>query len=425
MAILLLCDKNVEFPEAVSNPFGSTPRTRSHRVERRDALRLVHAHTFNAIRGGSDVMYSDTLSLLRLAGHDIRTIERDASRIRGIFGHVWADAVSLHSPSAQREMRELLSEFRPQVVHLHNPYPLLSPSVIIPCRSAGIPVVMALHDYFLSCPTGHLYRNDSTCELCFGGHEYRCITTRCTGSYVGSATLAIRTVSARLRRVFLDNVNVFTVPSRKLRQTYVAEGLPASRIAHLPNCVAILESALRPEEGSYVAFVGRVSAEKGIATLLEAGRLCRLPLRIAGQMDGTIRPKAIPDNVKFVGHLPRAEIAGFLGGARYVVVPSICAEVASLSALEAMAAGLPVIASRIGGLPESVPEAAGVLVPPGDPVALADAMTELWHDAQRLRAMGAAGREHVRLHHSEEAYYRQLIVIYSSLATVAPAAASN
>lgn len=162
--------------------------------------------------------------------------------------------------------------------------------------------------------------------------------------------------------------------------------------------------AARPDEGSYVAYVGRIGAEKGISTLLEAARLSRLPVRIAGQRDGTILPGPGADNVTFVGHLRRADIAEFLKGARYVVIPSICADVAPLAVLEAMATGLPVVASRIGGLPEMIPEA------------LADSMADLWRDAPRLRAMGAAAREHVRFHHSEEAYYGRPMEIYSSLA---------
>jgi glycosyltransferase involved in cell wall biosynthesis len=228
-----------------------------------------------------------------------------------------------------------------------------------------------------------------------------------------------------LQRVFLDNVDAFTVPTRTLREAYIEEGLPPSRVVHLPNCVAISDGAALTNEGSYVAFLGRVSAEKGIATLLEAGRLCRLPIKIAGQSDGTILPEVVPSNVEFVGHLPRTRIQEFLRGARYLVAPSICAEIGPLTALEAMAVGRPVIASRIGSIPEMIDDATGVLVPPADPIALADAMTELWHDARRVRVMGAAAQEHARLHYSEKAYYQRLMELYSSLATVARAAVST
>ena len=150
-------------------------------------MRLLHAHTFNAEQGGSDVMFSATVALLRGEGHDVRTMERDASRVSGPLAEARADVESLHSVAARREIRRLLRDFRPDVVHLHNLYPLLSPSVVAPCRTSGVPIVMSLADHSLACPTGALFRDGALCRLCLGGHEYRAVLTRCAGGYVASA----------------------------------------------------------------------------------------------------------------------------------------------------------------------------------------------------------------------------------------------
>lgn len=378
-------------------------------------MRLLHAHTFNAERGGSDVMFSTTVALLREEGHHVRTMERDAVRVKGALAEARADVASLHSAAARAEMRTLLRHFRPHVAHLHNLYPLLSPSILEPCRRAGVPVLMSLEDHALACPTGALYRDGALCRLCLGGHEYRAVLSRCAGGYVGSAALAFRTALPRLRRTFLENVSLFVTPSAMLKQFYVSEGYPESRIVHIPNFVETPARAANPEQGSYVAYLGRISEEKGIAPLLEAAGRCGIPLRIAGSGSMVPKLREVPSNVRFVGHLSHGEARELLLHARCVVVPSLCAESFGLSAAEAMALGIPVIASRIGGLPETVPPNAGILVPPGDVPALAGAMTEVWENPARAKALGAAGREFALREYSKRSYATRLLAVYRSL----------
>ena len=275
--------------------------------------------------------------------------------------------------------------------------------------------MMSVSDYFLSCPTGHLERKGAHCELCLGGHEYRCVITRCKESYVGSAALALRTATARFRRAFLDDANVITVPTATVREFYLREGFTASRIVVLPNFVTMPNGKQHSKDGSYVAYVGRVSAEKGIGILLEAGRLSKVPLKIAGPSDSSVDCSKASSNLQFVGELSRSDVSEFLAKARYVVVPSICADVAPLAALEAMAAGKAIIASRIGGLPQMIPGEALVLVQPGDASVLADMMKELWRDPLRCRILGDVSRAHVEKNYSAAAHYERLLTIYSSL----------
>jgi glycosyltransferase involved in cell wall biosynthesis len=378
-------------------------------------VRLLHAHTFNAERGGSDVMFSTTVALLRSQGHDVRTVERDAARVKGTLAEARADVASLHSRAARLEMQRLLRDFRPDVVHLHNLYPLLSPSILEPCRTDGVPIVMSLEDHTLACPTGALFRDGKLCRLCLGGHEYRAVLTRCAGGYVGSAALALRTALPRVRGTFIENVNVFITPSLMLKQFYVTEGYPESRIVHIPNFVETPATAANPERGSYVAYLGRISEEKGIASLLEAAARCGVPLQIAGSGPMASKLREVPAKVRFVGRLSHREALEFLLDARCVVVPSLCAESFGLSGAEAMALGIPVIASRIGGLPETVPPDAGLFVPPGDAAALADAMTHMWENPGLAKTLGTAGREFALREYSKETYAARLLSLYRSL----------
>lgn len=339
-------------------------------------------------------------------------MERDAARAKGYIAEARANVASLNSRAARLEMRRLLRDFSPDVVHLHNLYPLLSPSILEPCRAAGVRIVMSLEDHALACPTGALYRNGKLCRLCLGGHEYHAVLTRCAGGYVGSAALALRIALPRLRRIFIENVDMFITPSEMLRQFYVKEGYPESRIVHIPNFVETPETTANPEQGPYVAYLGRISEEKGIAPLIDAARRCGVPLRIAGSGPLVSRLREMPTNVRFVGHLSRAEAHKFLLSARCVVVPSLCAESFGLSAAEAMALGIPVIASRVGGLPETVPADAGMFVPAGDAPALADAMTRMWENPELAKALGAAGRDFALREYSKEAYAARLLSVY-------------
>ena len=371
------------------------------------------SHTFNAERGGSDVMFSTTVALLRERGHHVRTMERDAVRVKGALAEARANVASLHSAAARPKCERScatsgrtsriftistrccrrrflnLAEGRSSCSHVAGrPCPSLPDGSALPRRRA-LPAMPRR--------TRVSRRFD-----------------RCAGGYVGSAALAFRTALPRLRRTFLENVSLFVTPSAMLKQFYVSEGYPESRIVHIPNFVETPARAANPEQGSYVAYLGRISEEKGIAPLLEAAGRCGIPLRIAGSGSMVPKLREVPSNVRFVGHLSHGEARELLLHARCVVVPSLCAESFGLSAAEAMALGIPVIASRIGGLPETVPPNAGILVPPGDVPALAGAMTEVWENPALAKALGAAGREFALREYSKRSYATRLLAVYRS-----------
>ena len=362
-------------------------------------------------------MFRSTVELLLQAGHDVRTIERDSRAIRAPAGYVRAAISTFHSSTARREMANLVRSFVPDAVHLHNLYPLLSPSVLAPCVDAGVPIVMRLADLSLICPTGHLVRAGKTCTLCLGGHEYNCLLTRCSANdVVKSAYFALRTAVTRLRRVFLDRVDLFTTGSEFLRNAYLSSGFPSERVVVLPNFVPIPPRAALPSEGSYVGYVGRLTEEKGIQTLLDAARIYGAPVRIAGagpMLNAAVA--AAPSNVRFVGLLQRFEVADFISHARCLVVPSLASETFSLAAAEAMAVGVPVVASRIGALPETVADC-GLLTTPGDPIELAEALVKLHADPALGNEIGRRGRIRAMEEFSAALYYRRLLKVYAAVA---------
>jgi len=381
-------------------------------------MRVFELHNHHLERGGSDVMFSETVSLLREGGHDVTVIERDNRAVTTLTDRVWAATSGIYSIGARKELLNRIARDRPHVVHVHNVYPLLSTSVFDACANAGVPAVARLADFTYLCPTSHRFRDGSECRRCEGGREYHCVAANCRGRWSMSLAYAVRTASTRLRGV-LAKVAAFVAPSRYLQAQFVAAGFPASKVTMIPNFVPIAQRA--SGGGDYIAYAGRLAEEKGVGVVIEAARRARVPLRIAGEPTAAIGPTLRQaGDVKLVGRLDRRAVLSFLAGARAVAVPSLCAESFGLSAAEAMGQGVAVIASRIGALEEVVGDA-GLLCAPGAVDELADSLRRVWHDPEVARRHATLGYERARQHYAAAAHLEALEGLFERLQTGAVA----
>lgn len=356
-----------------------------------------------------------TVEMLNRRGNEATLCKASSKELEShLFAKAGAFFGGIYSLSAYNRMRRLLKDKRPNVVHAHNLYPLFSPSVLVACRAESVPVVLTLHNYGLTCPSWHHLHNGQTCKRCLGGKEYWCVLKNCRDDLPTSIGYALRSIVARKFNLFVRNTSLFVALSSFARQWFAQAGVPGSRIVVVPNWVSIPTSATEPSNGTYVGSVGRLSAEKGFHTLLGAARSAGLPVRIAG--NGPLRSrleKDVPANVQLVGLLDRTAVDMFYREARFVVVPSLCFEGFPLVVAESMSHGLPVIASRIGGLPEIVDDGVtGLLFEPGNVEELAIKMRLLWENPELCRRMGRAGREKVMREYSEDRYYRRLMAVY-------------
>jgi glycosyltransferase involved in cell wall biosynthesis len=274
---------------------------------------------------------------------------------------------------------------------------------------------MTAHNYFLTCPiTNHLYQG-RVCEKCLGGREYWCVLQNCRGNAAESLAYALRSFTARKLRFFHDCVTIQIVLSNFAKQRLVQAGFDAERIAVLPNMVELGPERDGPLAGSYAAYSGRVTAEKGVGVLLAAAaRLPDVALGLAGDGPQLNDFRSVaPPNARFAGRLGPKQMAAFYRYARFLVVPSNCFEGCPLVVSEAMSHGLPVLASRIGGLPELVEDGVtGLLFEPGNVEELAHKIRLLWDNPHLCRQMGEAGRRKASREFSEEVYYRRLMAIY-------------
>lgn len=370
-------------------------------------------NAYGKFSGEESVVAAQT-ELLESRGHEVLRFERSSVELSSLPSKCKAFFTGIYNPAAALQMRKILREFCPDIVHIHNLFPLISPAILPECRKVGIPVVMSVHNYRLICPNGLFLSHGEICERCTNGREYWCLFRNCEGSFPKSLGYALRNWVARKGRFFLDHVAVFATLTEFQRKRLIQEGYPAERIVVIPNMVtaAVKESS---KNGAYVGFAGRISPEKGLLALIDASRrLPDIPFRAAGSFDRMPElPAQSPENFKFAGHLSKEALEDFYAGCRMVVLPSICFETFGLSLAEAMLWGLPVICSRIGGLPEIVEDGVtGLLFEPGNADELAQKIRYLWDRPELCRKMGEAGRQKALRDYSPEKYYERLIALY-------------
>ncbi|MDX6496061.1 MAG: hypothetical protein QOE17_2047 [Gaiellales bacterium] len=382
--------------------------------------RVLMVNKFQYAKGGAELYMYGLASLLEREGVDVRyfgmrhprNVDSDTSRhyVSEIdfeqpppgIGRLRVAARAVYSVEARRRMSGLIAGLPAiDVAHLHNVYHQLSPSILAPLHRAGIPVVMTVHDYKLVCPVYTLVSHGEMCERCVGGHFQNAVRLRCNrGSLAGSALVAGETWLHRTLRLWEHGVDVFVTPSSYLREKLIAGGYPADRVVHVPNFVDPERFRASPEPGGYFLYLGRLSHEKGVETLIEATAGTPLELRIAGDGPERERLEAMAARsgarVEFLGHRSGDDLERLVAGARAIVVPSRWPENCPLVVLEAMAAAKPLVASRVGGIPElSRDGEEALLVPHGEVAPLREAMLRLQGSDDLARRLGGAGRRRV------------------------------
>lgn len=388
-------------------------------------LRILFIHNDYGRYSGEEAACDALEELLSEHGHQVSWYRRSSARIGdSLVSHVKAFCAGIHSRRSRREVAALLDERAPDLVHVQNLYPFISPSVFRPCRARGIPVVMRCPNYRLFCPGGlHLHRG-TVCERCLGaGHELWCILQDCQGSLPKSVGYAIRNAVARLTRSVLRGADIFIVLSEFQKAKFAAHGIPADRLEILPNIARLPEAELAAAQGSTVSFLGRIAEEKGFDEFVAAARaLPDIPFAAAGDVKAAQQHlvTALPPNLAWHGFLRGPELTTFVRNTRIFVSPSRWFEGFPNTVATMMSYGKPVVAARIGALPEIVEEnRTGLLYAPGQTRELADSIDQLWSDPQRCSDLGATGQDKALREYSPDAVYDRLMEIYAKAQALA------
>lgn len=384
-------------------------------------MKVAALHNFYRQRGGEDVVFEAETALLKRFGHSVHRFSVDNRDIdEGSFAGLLACATkAVYNPASWRRLRRLLRRTHADVVHVHNFFPGLSPSVHWAARAEGVPVVQTLHNYRLLCAGGTLNRKGAICEKCLGrlmplaGVGYGCFQ----GSRARSAVVAVMTGIHRALGTWSDAVDLYVVPTEFARRKFIEGGLPAGKIMVKPHFL-LDDPGPGNGQGGYALFAGRLAEGKGIPLILAAWRLLggQYRLKIAG--DGPLaRPvreaAASTPGVEWLGEKRRDEVLELMGDATLMLVPNEAYETFGLVAIEAYAKGTPVLASNLGATAELVrPGRTGWLIQPGDATELAQLVRQAFSSADSLRGMRQHARREFEARFTPKQNYQQLMAIY-------------
>jgi glycosyltransferase involved in cell wall biosynthesis len=361
--------------------------------------------------GGEERSVAAIAGLLSDRGHAVAVLERESAAA----GRLRAGAAMLTGGLQPGEVSEAVRRHRADVVHAHNVNPLLGPRALAAARRAGARVVLHLHNYRLVCAVATCFREGETCTRCHGRNTWPGARLRCRGNLPEAAVYAVGL--ALHQRRLAESADRLVAPSAFALARLRELGAPVDGAVVLPNFVRDAELAPAPPEGPprHALYAGRLVEEKGVATAIEAAAVANVPLAIAGAgpQEAELRALAarLDAPVRFLGVLGAEALAKARAAAAFSVVPSRWDEPCPYAAIESMAAGVPVLASSLGGLPEIV--GAEWALPPRAVDRWAGAMARLWKDSNARRAEGAAALARARESFGEERFYSGLMEVYT------------
>lgn len=386
-------------------------------------MKVLLVHNTYQQPGGEDVVFQRERDLLRGHGHEVIEYRRFNDEIKNysIVRRISLLGRTIWASDSYHDLTELLRRNRPDIVHVHNFFPLISPSIFWACRNEDVPVVQTLHNYRLLCPGGNFFRDGKPCEDCIKGGYWQGVVHGCyRNSRAETLPVAMMLTAHHARKTWTEMVDAYIVLTAFSRGRYVEAGFPEDQVLVKPNFVDP-DPGKRTSAGSYALFVGRLDREKGLPTLLKAWLQMSHShvLRIAG--DGCYRPETeavakVYPNVEFTGWLPRHRVVEEMKGARFVIFPSEWYENLPLVIIEAFACGVPVIASRLGAMQELVEDGrTGLLFNAGDVGDLARTMALAWEQPGYMNKLGDHARAEYEAKYTAAANYRQLIGIYEEV----------
>jgi glycosyltransferase involved in cell wall biosynthesis len=383
------------------------------------SLNIISVHNRYLMAGGEDQVFESEARLLRERGHNVTQVEEQNAYPDSVATKIGMAVECVWSRKWHREFRERLQRERPDVVHIHNLFPRISPSIYYACRREGVPVVQTLHNYRLLCAGAELYRDGKVCEECLDHGVMRGIRYGCyQGSKLGTAVLTIMVDVHRRARTWTNMVDCYIALTEFSRNKFISGGLPADRIRVKPNFV-LPDPGMKSGAGEYALFVGRMVKSKGVPSMLEAWeKLSAVPLHIVG--DGPCKEQIESaqqagklSSVTYRGRLPRAETLAVMKKARFLVFPSEWYEGFPVTIAEAFACGVPVVASRLGAMEEIIADGVtGLHFEAGNVEDLRRKVEWAWEHPIEMQEMGRRARREFERKYMAEQNIRMLEEAY-------------
>jgi glycosyltransferase involved in cell wall biosynthesis len=385
-------------------------------------MKIVMVHNTYQQAGGEDVVFQNEKRLLLRAGHTVTPYVRSNMELQNasLMDRIAIAPRMIWSSKTRREFASILDAERPDIVHIHNTFMVISPSIYSACSERGIPVVQTLHNFRLLCPAANFFRNGVICEECVDQNLLQSVLHGCyRNSRRATAGVALMLSLHRALDTWRASVTRFIALTEFAKQKFIAAGYPPDRFAVKPNFVDP-DPQERRGAGQYAVFIGRLIDNKGLQVLLDAWKRlpAEYPLQIVGE--GPERPALEArarelrlSGITFRGRLSHAAVIETLKGARLTIVPSKLYEGLPMCIVESFACGTPVLCSKLGGLMEIVEDhTTGLQFNPGDAQDLARKVEWAWNHPFELAKMGHAARGKYERDYTPERSYHLLMGIY-------------
>ena len=388
-------------------------------------MKVLIIHNYHRDRGGEARALEEQREALESKGHEVCLYTRDNweisdSRIKQ-FRELGINM--FFSVKTYKEVLNLVQNFCPDVVHIHNIFPLLSPSVYYAVKKFNIPLVQTLHNYRMGCPNGlFLDSQGEVCEKCLSGNFFHAVWRKCVhGRLTQSLALSLCLSIHRMAQTF-DKADVFLCPSHFLAQKMIRAGIPKKKIRVKPHFIDTQMLCPSHTYEPYAVYMGRLSREKGIYTLLRVFKKRKdIGLKIIGKgpLLSEVKSFILKNNLSHIeclGYIPSEERFEKVRKAAFMVFPCLCRENFPYVLIESLALGVPVIASHTGGVSEIIEDSQnGFLFSPGSEKEINVHMESLLNDPLLLQRMRKKARKKAERCFSRNKGYQELLNIYTTL----------
>lgn len=377
-------------------------------------MNILIVHNIYSSWGGEEGVIALQKNLLRSKGHNVILYTREYSEMnKWILGRFGGLFTSIYNPRSHKDLKKIISTFKPDIAIIHNLFPIISPSIIPLLNKNNIPTWQIVHNYRLLCPIGIFYTKEKICEKCLGkGREWNCFKNNCTKSYLASFSFALRGFITRKLKYY-DKVDFFYTLSKFQENKLIDNGFPKEKIINLPNTF-LPKKEIRGvdlEEKEYISFVGRLNKEKGLFDFIEiAKQMPKYTFRVAGEKTTEIQNIDLPSNITFEGFLSQEEMVEFYRKTKVILFLSRWYEGFPLVLLESMYNYTPIIVNNLSVMAEVIEDRKqGFVVEIGDIPLIKKNIEDIFNNKDLYKELSYNARKRFDENYSVENYYNRLM----------------
>ena len=382
-------------------------------------MKILQVHNFYQQRGGEATVVAMEKSMLEENGHEVITWYKDNAEMKD-----WSVPQKLkllhsttYAKNSAAELEVILRNEQPDICHVHNFFPLISPSIYAVCQKFSVPVVQTLHNYRLICTNGTLFRNGEICEKCLGQNAFQSVRKKCyRNSAIQTWTVARMIEKNKKNGTWENQVDAYICLSEFAREKFIAHGLPAEKMVVKPNFIDEMKvtATVNNDQKPYFVFAGRLSEEKGVRLLAEIGKLSPYPIHVFGDGEGMSRLRGI-DQLILEGKQEREILLNKLKNATALLFPSLWYEGMPMTIIEAFSVGTPVISHKLGAMSTMIRSAQNGFFARKDPKDWVNQMKMLVEEKSVKEQLSQGAYEDYKKKYCKLANYQQLLSIYQKL----------